>query len=95
MKKRDPEQYKYLKIVVDAGGCSGFEYNFKIEANKDEDDLEFTKDELTILLDEITLSMIHGSTIDYKEEMIRSSFEIVANPNAELGCSCGRSFSLK
>mmetsp|Transcript_987 Transcript_987/g.1770 ORF Transcript_987/g.1770 Transcript_987/m.1770 type:complete len:88 (+) Transcript_987:645-908(+) len=50
---------------------------------------------VTLVIDSITLDMIDQSTIDYKEEMIRSSFEIIANPNAELGCSCGTSFSPK
>ena len=48
-----------------------------------------------VLMDEITLGMIKGSTIDYKEEMIRSAFEVVDNPNAELSCSCGTSFAPK
>ena len=50
-------------------------------------------DYVQIVVDLTTLDMINQSTLDYKEEMIRSSFEIIANPNAELGCSCGTSFS--
>ncbi len=48
-----------------------------------------------LAMDGLTFTLIKGSTIDYKEEMIRSSFEIVSNPQAELGCSCGTSFALK
>jgi len=48
-----------------------------------------------VLMDDITLDMIKGSTIDYKEEMIRSAFEVVDNPNAEVSCSCGTSFAPK
>ena len=55
----------------------------------------FEKDGAKVLVDEITLDMIKGSTIDYKTEMMRTSFEVVDNPNAELGCSCGTSFSPK
>jgi len=46
-------------------------------------------------MDEITLDMINGSTIDFKEEMIRSAFEVVDNPKAEISCSCGTSFAPK
>ena len=48
-----------------------------------------------MIVDETTLEFINGSIIDYKKEMIRQSFEVVENPNAELGCSCGTSFSPK
>ena len=55
----------------------------------------FEKDGVSVVVDEITLDMIKGSTLDYKTEMIRTSFEVVDNPNADIGCSCGTSFSLK
>ena len=55
----------------------------------------FEKDGVKILMDMITLEMMNGATLDYKSEMIRSSFEVVANPLAESGCSCGVSFSPK
>ena len=50
---------------------------------------------MKLIVDNITLDMINMCTLDYKIEMIRSSFEVIANPNAELGCSCGTSFSPK
>jgi len=55
----------------------------------------FEKDSAKILVDQITLDFIGGSKIDYKAEMIKQSFEVVENPNAETGCSCGTSFSPK
>jgi iron-sulfur cluster assembly accessory protein len=58
-------------------------------------DRTFEKDGIKLLVDEITLDMLNGSTIDYKQEMMRSSFEIQSNPNADSGCSCGVSFSPK
>ena len=93
---RVKEENKYLRIFVDAGGCSGFQYNFEmVEKIDEEQDYIFEKDDIQLLMDSITLSMLNNCTVDYTIEMIRSSFEIIANPNAELGCSCGTSFSPK
>ena len=100
MKKNEKNESYSLRILVDSGGCSGFQYNFEIindnRIKKDEDYIFVSKDEeVKVVIDDITMNMINHSTIDYKSEMIRSSFEVQANPNAELGCSCGVSFSPK
>ncbi|TNV75488.1 hypothetical protein FGO68_gene110 [Halteria grandinella] len=94
--QKDPSK-KYLKIFVDSGGCSGFQYNFKMVNGLTEGETEvvFKRDGAEILVDETTLEFIGGSTIDFKAEMIKQGFEVIANPNAEVGCSCGTSFSLK
>mmetsp|Transcript_18999 Transcript_18999/g.21297 ORF Transcript_18999/g.21297 Transcript_18999/m.21297 type:complete len:91 (+) Transcript_18999:286-558(+) len=78
------EDYKYLRVEVDSGGCSGFQYNIEMCNSIRDSDIKFVKDDVTLLVDEITLDMIMGSTIHYKEEMIRSAFEVMENPNAAL-----------
>jgi iron-sulfur cluster assembly 2 len=65
------------------------------EKSINNDDLVFEKDSVKVISDELTLEMINGSKIVYKEEMIRSAFEVVENPMAEGGCSCGTSFTPK
>ena len=88
---------KALRIYVDSGGCSGFQYNFEMtdEVVAENDYIFVSECGTRFIVDDITLDMINQSTVDYKIEMIRSSFEVHANPNAELGCSCGTSFSPK
>ena len=95
---KDPTKYGCLRILVEGGGCSGFQYNFDIiplEEIDGEEGIIFEKDGIKVVSDEMTLEMINGSTIEYKDEMIRSSFEVTNNPLADSGCSCGVSFTPK
>ena len=80
---------------MDSGGCSGFQYNIEMCDIIKDTDIQFQHDGVTIVVDEITLDMIKGSTIHYKDEMIRSAFEVLDNPNSEQNCSCGTSFAPK
>lgn len=86
-----------LRIAVEGGGCSGFQYTYTLESAPvdPEDDLVFVKDNATVVVDEGSMEYVKGSTVDFVEEMIRSAFSIVNNPKAEAGCGCGTSFSLK
>jgi len=108
----------YLRLYVDAGGCSGFQYKFLLlsEDNDDEsstpddnddeeeeedgtidpeEDIVFLKDGMRVVVDATSLELLRGSTIDYVQEMIRSSFAVVGNPQSESACGCGSSFAVK
>ena len=85
---------KYFRIKVKGGGCSGFQYIFKSD-NKinEEKDLIFNFKNLKILIDKNSFEFIDQSELDYKEELIGSTFSIT-NPNAKSSCGCGSSFSI-
>jgi len=87
----------YLRVFVDAGGCSGFQYKFEVEVNDfiEDDDLTFEKDGARVIIDESSLDLLRGSTVDFVEEMIRQSFVITDNPQSESACGCGSSFAIK
>ena len=84
---------EYLRVKVDAGGCSGFSYEFNITDKYDPDNDLKVEDE-RVITDRDSLELIGGSVIDYRKELIRSSFVIAENPHATGGCSCGTSFSI-
>ena len=87
-----------LRLQIDGGGCSGFEYKFEVEradAPVDEDDHVFTRDSSSVVVDDSSLEFVRGATVDFQQEMIRSAFAVVDNPNSESACGCGSSFALK
>jgi len=86
-----------LRITVEGGGCSGFQYHFNLEEfqRPTEDEHVFEKDGRKVIVDDVSLPFISGSEVDFEEEMIRTSFKIVDNPNSDSSCSCGSSFSAK
>ena len=89
---------EYLRVFVDAGGCSGFSYVFELnqeEIDPDEDVVLEGPMGQRVVVDEASLNLIRGSTIDYVQEMIKSSFEVRDNPQSESACGCGSSFAVK
>lgn len=84
----------YLRVIVDGGGCSGFQYKFELDTKLNDDDIGFGPDK-KVIIDAISLDYCAGSTLDYQVELIKSGFRMLSNPKATEGCSCGVSFALK
>jgi iron-sulfur cluster assembly accessory protein len=81
----------YLRISVEAGGCSGFSYHFEMGRKKD-DDLVIAQDGTEVITDPVSWDFLKDSVVDYERKLLRSGFCIKANPNAATGCGCGVSF---
>ncbi len=82
-----------MRVAVLGGGCSGFQYNFSFEEQRNDDDLVIERDGASVLVDATSLELLKGSELDYVEEMVGSAFQ-VKNPNATSSCGCGNSFSV-
>ena len=87
------ENSTFFRVRVDGGGCSGFQYKFDFDTQKQSDDLEFNAHGVTVLVDEMSLPFLENAELDYVEELIGSYFK-VENPNATANCGCGTSFSI-
>ena len=85
------EEGQHLRILVGAGGCSGFEYGMSFDEKKDGDQL-FESNGVKLLVDPTSLEYLNGCTIDFNDGLSGKGFEI-SNPNAQNSCGCGRSFN--
>ncbi|KAJ6798279.1 iron-sulfur assembly protein IscA-like 2, mitochondrial isoform X1 [Iris pallida] len=86
---------KMLRLSVETGGCSGFQYVFLLDDKRKEDDRVFEKDGVKLVVDNVSYDFVKGATVDYVEELIRSAFLVTTNPSAVGGCSCKSSFMVK
>jgi iron-sulfur cluster assembly accessory protein len=82
-----------LRVSVEGGGCSGFQYKFDMDRTKAADDLVISRDGAVILIDPISVNYMAGSEIDFVDDLIGASFK-VKNPQAKASCGCGTSFTL-
>jgi len=82
-----------LRLSVDGGGCSGFQYRFGLEQAANPDDVTTETDGVVLLVDPVSLPFVEGAEVDYVESLGGASFQ-VRNPNATAGCGCGTSFAV-
>ena len=82
-----------LRVTVNGGGCSGFQYSFDLDKTQKDDDLVFERNGIRVVTDVVSFEFLAGSEIDYVDELIGSYFR-VNNPNATAACSCGASFAV-
>jgi iron-sulfur cluster insertion protein len=82
-----------LRVAVDGGGCSGFQYRFDLVDTVEADDLKIERDGAAALVDVISMALLKGSEIDFVDELAGAEFR-VRNPNAKSSCGCGVSFSI-
>jgi iron-sulfur cluster assembly accessory protein len=82
-----------LRVSVEGGGCSGFQYKFDMDRAKAPDDILIEEAGARVLIDQVSLGYITGSQIDFVDDLIGASFRI-NNPNAKASCGCGTSFTL-
>jgi len=82
-----------LRVFVQGGGCSGMSYGFTFEEVKNEDDFDFSYEDVKLVVDSISMQYLEGASIDYKEDLQGSQF-VINNPQAQTTCGCGSSFSV-
>lgn len=81
-----------LRVYIQGGGCSGFQYGFEFDEAQADDDLAVVTDGVTLLVDPLSLQYLMGATVDYVESLTGAQFTI-RNPNAKTTCGCGSSFT--
>jgi len=85
-------QNRALRVAVEGGGCSGFQYEIKLD-DPQADDLVLERAGQTVLVDAVSLPFLTGAVIDFSQELIGARF-VIENPNASSSCGCGTSFSI-
>ncbi len=82
-----------LRVFVTGGGCSGFEYGFTFDEDREDDDSAIEQNGVLLLIDPLSYQYLAGAEIDFREDLQGSRF-VVTNPNASATCGCGNSFSV-
>ncbi len=82
-----------LRVYIEGGGCSGFQYGFQFDETSEEDDILMEYQGVKVIVDMLSLQYLSGAEIDFKDDIMGSRF-LVNNPNASATCGCGSSFSI-
>jgi iron-sulfur cluster insertion protein len=82
-----------LRVYIQGGGCSGFQYGFEFDEQQGEDDLAIATDDVVLLVDPLSLQYLMGAEVDYTESLHGAQF-VIRNPNAKSTCGCGSSFTV-
>ena len=90
--KSEPNN-SFFRLRVNGGGCSGFQYEFSFDNKKNNDDLTFKKNNTEVVIDEMSLTFVEGSKLDFIDDLSGAFFQVI-NPNASASCGCGTSFSI-
>ncbi len=91
-KNNQPDNTR-MRVTVDGGGCSGFQYSFNFDNKLNPDDVVFNKNDIEVVTDTISLGFLDNAELTYINELGASAFKII-NPNAIASCGCGNSFSV-
>jgi iron-sulfur cluster insertion protein len=91
---RQKESAPFFRVRVDTGGCAGFQYIFLFDDKATPDDVRIDQGDVSVLIDDLSLSFLQGAELDYQEEMMGSAF-VINNPNAARSCGCKTSFQPK
>jgi len=82
-----------LRVYIQGGGCSGFQYGFEFDENRADDDVAIERDGVRLLCDPLSLQYLMGAEVDYTESLTGAQF-VIRNPNAKTTCGCGSSFTV-
>ena len=93
LEMEDDSEGKFMRVAVEGGGCSGFQYDFGFDDTFNEDDHTFESHGVKVIVDDTSLDLLNGGQLDYVEELLGAYFQVV-NPNASSSCGCGTSFSI-
>jgi iron-sulfur cluster insertion protein len=81
-----------MRVLIEGGGCSGFQYKFRLDEEQNEDDFVIVSDNVKVLIDHISMQYLENATLDYQDELFNSGF-VMENPNVRSTCGCGASFN--
>ena len=91
--KQEKDSTLKLRVYIEGGGCSGFQYGFKLVDLPNVDDIVFDSNGISMVVDSVSAEYLRGSTLDFKKTLLSGNF-VVVNPNASGQCGCGTSFAV-